>query len=303
MAPEDPRHDSHLRRVTDQDETWLAQLGELSPDAEVSPGLTVSDLARFHARPPTPPGCVFRPDVAYGAPDVADVPARRLDVYCFPDGPSPRAGVLFVHGGSWAEGHRYAHIRRACLLARSGWVAATMSYRLSGEATWPAPLEDVTMAWAWMRANAGALGLDPGRLAVAGNSAGGQLAAMAALAAEGPAAAVLWYPVVDLGASAGLRPAVRALLGGRRRRLGPPSPVNHVRAGAPPVITFTGDADDLVPVESVVRFHRELSSAGVTNELHVYPGAGHAFDFHPDAWADSFDKARAFLERVLGPPC
>ena len=304
--------------VNDQDQTWLAELG-LSACTETARDHTVAELARFHTRPPTPTGCIFESNVVYG---VAGRPPRPLclDVYRRVDGATVRPGVLFVHGGSWAEGHRYAHIRRACLLAAEGWVTATMSYRLSGEARWPAQIVDVKCALRWMRAESHWLGLDPSRLAVAGSSAGGHLAAMAALSpgrfrgddggsatqhdshSDEVSAAVLWYPVTDLNASKAFRDPVFALIGSRRRRrLGAASPVSNVLAGAPPILSMTGERDDLVPVSSVVRFHEELTRAGIRNQLHVYPDAGHAFNFHPVSWNDSYVHCRDFLCDVLGP--
>lgn len=305
--------------MTDQDDTWLAEMAGLSPDEEVIPGVTVAQLAAFHARPPTPSGCAFEPDVAYTTDQEGH--RRCLDAYRHPGSLIGRPGVLFVHGGGWERGHRYSHIRRACLLAGAGWVTATMSYRLSSEATWPAPLADVKAALRWMRARATWLGLDPDRLAIAGDSAGAHLAAMAALApgplprgtsqaaidhAEQPdvvSAAALWCPLTHLAEVPGLRQQVTALIGSARRKaLTSASPIAHVSPGAPPVVSFAGAADAVVPVESVVRFHDALSKAGVPNQLHVYPNAGHAFDFDPALWDDTFDKFMAFLLRFVGAP-
>ena len=306
--------------MTDLDETWLNELTQLPPDRQVAPGLTVADLASFHARPPTPSSCVLESNVVYTTIGRTGRPLQ-LDVYRHIDAGAPRPGVLFIHGGSWSEGHRYAHIKRACVLAAKGWVGATMSYRLAPGAKWPSPLLDVRSALAWMRSRATWLGLDPDRLVVAGNSAGGHLAAMAVLTEEphpaqtvshpvgqrqrSPlvAAAGLWYPITDLAAVPALQHEVKALLGRRwRKLLGPASPLNYVSAGAPPIITFHGAADEIVPVSSAVRFHQALDAAQVHNELHVYPGAGHAFDFHPRLWTETLTKFEDFLRPVVGSP-
>lgn len=287
--------------MTQQDDSWLAELRSRPSAEEVAPGLTVATLMEFHARPPTPPGTRFEPDVVYATvgPDARPL---HLDVYRRPDDPGPRPGIIFVHGGGWKTGHRYSHIRRACLLAAHGWVAATISYRLSSEAGWPAPLDDVRAAISWMRANASWLGLDAGRLVVAGDSAGAHLATMAGLQApSGVAALALWYPVTDLASVPGLDADVTSLMGtNRRRRLAAASPVSHVGPGAPPVVSFAGEEDAVVPLATVSRFHELLSAADIDNELHVYRGVGHAFDFVPDLWQDSFDKCRRFLDRVVG---
>lgn len=305
--------------MTEQDESWLTELGQLPANTEIVSGVTVAQLARFHARPPTPPGCSFESNVIYATAGPNGRPLH-LDAYRQTTHTSPRPGVLFVHGGSWADGHRYTHIRRACLLAAEGWVTATMSYRLSGEARWPAALADVKSALRWMRSEAKWLGVDCGRLAVAGNSAGGHLAAMAALTpgelphgksgkpiahsdqSDAAAAAVLWYPVTDLEAVTGLQNHVQALLGTRRRRRRAlASPLHYVSAASPPTLTLIGADDDIVPVTSAIRFHDALTRMDVRNALHVYPHAGHAFDFLPELWEDSFTRCKQFLEGVLGP--
>jgi acetyl esterase/lipase len=115
-----------------------------------------------------------------------------------------------------------------------------------------------------------------------------------------PIAVALWYPVVDLEAAVALRPEVDSLLGkADSGLLAAASPLHQVTPLGPPVITFTGADDELVPVTSVQAFHDALTASGVRNELHVYRGAGHAFDFVPDLWNDTFAKCRTFLSEVV----
>jgi len=92
---------------------------------------------------------------------------------------APLPAVVFVHGGGWRTGVRANFAPMAIRLAERGYAAATISYRLSGEAPYPAAVHDVKAAVRWVRAHAGAYGIDPGRIAVAGGSAGGQIAALA----------------------------------------------------------------------------------------------------------------------------
>ena len=105
----------------------------------------------------------------------------KLDVYlpAAPGADGPPPVVVFVHGGGWASGYRAEFAPLAIRLARRGYAAVTVSYRLSGEARYPAAVEDVKAAVRWLRANAGTLRIDPTRVALAGGSAGGQIASLA----------------------------------------------------------------------------------------------------------------------------
>jgi acetyl esterase/lipase len=249
---------------------------------------------------------------------------RDLEAYVYRrvDASERRPGIVFVHGGGWAVGSRGFHFRHARELAARGWVSANITYRLTGEAPWPACIEDVKCAVRWMRANADELGLDPDRIAVAGGSAGGHLAAMAALTpgclegagghdgvSSAVSAAVLWYPPVDLRASARSDPKARvaALLpGASDDDLLAASPVGHVRRGAPPMLTLTGDVDPVTPLDAIDEFHAALEAAGTTSELIVFEQRSHAFDFHPSDWELCFDHVCRFLHAHVGPalePC
>ena len=276
--------------------TWLAFLGGL--DDRVA-----AEMAEFHLRPDTPVGTTFRRDVPYaGEPD----PARRMFLFARADPGERRPGVLFVHGGGWVEGHASMHMRHAHGLAALGYVTASIEYRLHPPASMDDELDDVRSALTWLRAHHGELGLDPGRMAVAGGSAGGHLAALVALGGgggsepSGVAAAVLWYPVTDLdtGCAPELHDVAARVCGGVERRRAY-SPVHRIHAAAPPILSITGDEDEVTTLPMVEAFHRALDEAGVRNELVVVPGRGHAFDFAPAEWQAPFDAMVAFLAEVL----
>jgi acetyl esterase/lipase len=164
-------------------------------------------------------------------------------------------------------------------------------YRLSGEARFPAPLEDVHAAVGWVRDNAVLYGLDADRVFLWGDSAGGHLALLAALTGAAAQAAVAWFPVTDL---LGL-PSDLAEAGGvpdlgpdsrEARLLGAPaasvpdlarqaSPVSHAHPGAPPILLQHGTADDLVPAAQSVRLAEALRQAGAEVELDLVPGTTH----------------------------
>lgn len=110
--------------------------------------------------------------------------ALQLDLYVpadrqrQPRGTQPTPAIIFVHGGGWRSGYRINFTPFAIGMAQRGYVAATISYRLSPEALYPAAIHDVKAAVRWLRHNADAYGVDPNRIALAGGSAGGQIATL-----------------------------------------------------------------------------------------------------------------------------
>jgi len=105
--------------------------------------------------------------------------ALQLDLY-LPAQPSasPLPAIVFVHGGGWQSGVRANFTPMAIRMAERGFAAATISYRLSPEARYPAAIHDVKAALRWVRTHAQEYGIDPARIAVSGGSAGGQIASL-----------------------------------------------------------------------------------------------------------------------------
>ena len=314
--------------LTTERKSWLSFLGQAGSD---QPTEDAERVIAFHQRPGTPAGASFRDGVEYVR---AGPTGRPLHLFLFgrTDSTERRPGVVFVHGGGWQEGHPYMHMRHAHDLAERGYVTAAIRYRLHPETGIEGALEDVRAAIRWMRVSHAEIGLDPQRLAIGGGSAGGHLAAFAALTAEGPegqgdsggsgdsgdsgdsdamdssvCAAFLWYPVTDLdvGCHQDLHDFVAGMCPnpGRRRAL---SPIEQVRHGAPPIVSITGGADVVTTLPMVEAFHRRLSDAGVPNHLEVFEGRGHAFDFAPEEWPGSFACFSRHLDAYLpvgGDPC
>lgn len=209
------------------------------------------------------PGADVRhwPAQIYAMPDGEPL---HMDVFA-PEDAGSYSGVLLVHGGGWQSGTRALLAPLAQALAARGHVAATMDYRLSGRAPFPAPVHDVYAALAYLRAHAVTYGLDGQRLALAGASAGGQLAALAGLAVSeselnpaqvaAPAAIInidgLWDFTDPLALAyendpARAQTAAGLYLGGRFERQSArwqqASPLTHLHANAPPILVFTGNA-------------------------------------------------------------
>jgi acetyl esterase/lipase len=240
--------------------------------------------------------------------------ALELDVYrSGRPTDAPRPLLVYVHGGGWRQSHRSRAPRETRewphgffqRLTDAGFVVAAPDYRLSGEAIFPAQLDDVTAALGWLAENAAAVDVAADRSYLWGASAGGHLAALAALAAprQGLPAVrgvVCWYPVTDLLAlDLEATDSFEAhLLGGpigeHRALAALASPVTHVRPSAPPFLLQHGDADAWVPCDQSVRFAERLRRAGVAVDVDVVAGADHFFVGAPDVEA-VFQRALDFL--------
>jgi acetyl esterase/lipase len=216
--------------------------------------------------------------------------------------------LLQVHGGAWSVGAK-EHQGRPLMnhMAAKGWVCVAINYRLSPRDAWPAHIVDVKRAIAWVRDNIADYGGDPDYLAITGGSAGGHLAALAALTPGDPAyqpgfedadtrvqAAVPFYGVYDFAGSTGLSNAI----GMRDAFLGPrvmqttwtdapdvyeaASPILRITPDAPDFFVIHGELDSLVAVEQARLFVADLRRTSQKSVVYAeLPGAQHAFEvFH-----------------------
>lgn len=215
--------------------------------------------------------------------------------------------LVWIHGGAWRRGSPRvseswlgaADPVKAALAA--GYAMATIQYRFSGEAHYPAQRDDVRAAVTVLRGLAPETGLDPDRFGAWGESAGGHLATVLGLDRRetGPEsqvqAVVAWYAPSDLSAFDRTPDSPEGML------LGPAAQqedavrlagaLAHVSRKAPPTLLVHGDADPLVPCSQSRRLAAALTEAGATAELVIVPGAGHCFD-----GADLHEPVRHSLE-------
>jgi acetyl esterase/lipase len=275
------------------------------------------------------------PGVPYAA--IPGIRPLELDLWLPPEGSGPVPVVLFLHGGGWRVGSRhtvgpmYAALDPAPFerMAQAGIAVASADYRLSGEAVWPAQLHDAKAAVRWLRARAADLGIDPGRIAAWGESAGGHLASLLGLTAGDPAlegdvgvtgpssgvvAVVAWYAPSDLvrfvddtgGDPADATTREAQLLGGtavsRPAVAAQASPLAHVVPTAPPFLLAHGLADGFVPRAQSERLYDALVEAGVEAELDLYEDADHMWRGAPQAAEQAFDRTVDVLRRRLGVP-
>jgi dipeptidyl aminopeptidase/acylaminoacyl peptidase len=242
--------------------------------------------------------------------------ALELDLYR-PDG-AARARhplLVYVHGGGWRQSHRGRPPRETRgwtpgffeRLTAAGFVVAAPSYRFSGEAIFPAQRDDVVDALRWLHDGRLGADVDTDRTVVWGLSAGGLLAALAALHPDGPpvAGVACSYSITDLltldrdRADSFEAHLVGGPIGEHLDLAREASPVTHVHAGAPPFLLQHGDADTWVPCGQSERLADRLRAVGVPVELEVVPGADHFFAGAADIEA-IYDRAIRFLRRLPG---
>ncbi len=253
-------------------------------------------------------------------------PRQRLDLLLPKErsGDDPLPVVVFIHGGGWQNGDKRGGVARlAPLVAEGKFAGATIGYRLTDEASWPAQIHDCKAAIRWIRANTEKYNLDPDRIGVWGTSAGGHLVAMLGTSGgvedlegdSGPYAAtssrvqcvVDFYGPSDM-LTMGDRPGrvdhnapnspESKLLGGpvqeRKGVARSASPIEYVSQDDPPFLIMHGTDDPVVPFDQSVRLAERLHEAGVPATLVRVEGAGHGF---PDT--EPIERVRAFLDRYL----
>jgi acetyl esterase/lipase len=219
--------------------------------------------------------------------------AMRLDLYLPEKRPTtPGPAVLWIHGGGWKQGSK-----EQCplvWLAAEGIPVASIEYRFSWQARWPAQLDDCRAAMAWMHSEAAQHVIDPRRIFVAGASAGGHLATLVGTTgngANGAAGVINFYGASNLFTmppnvpGPGNVPEKLAATNGARLLGGPvherpdlareASGLFHVSAEDPPFLLIHGDRDPLVPLDQSTTLDAAIRDAGVPSRLVVLPGAGH----------------------------
>jgi len=226
----------------------------------------------------------------------------RVHVITPAAGKSPRPAILLFFGGAWRKGDVRSLEAQARAFAVAGYVAVLADYRVSCR-DGSTPLDstvDARSAYRWLRDHADALGVDPGRIVLAGGSAGGQMAlvtAQKAKAREKPAALVLFNPAVDLVSTAAWwqKPFAFGV-----------SPSALPVDGLPPTILFNGENDRSTPIASARAFCDRVWKSGSVCVVHGYAGEGHSFyqrgkrgPVDPASpYQDTMARALAFLERA-----
>ena len=282
-----------------------------SPRRALAFGVAAVVLAGCMARRADPGATLFLGDQVYA--QRADV-GLAADVYR-PSGAGPFPAVLLIHGGSWQRGDRHRMTEIGERLARHGYVAVSIDYRLAPEHQFPAQLHDCQAAVRWMRREAARLAIDPERIGAFGYSAGAHLAAMLATTSradgldelydDAPSprvqAAVLGAAPIDLSRFPENR-AMRRLLGStaaeRPDLYARASPVNFVSPDDPPMFLYHGSSDWLVDV-SQSRLMLEALDRVRVPAAYFETSGGHFSTFLFDD--GPVEHAIAFLDQYLRP--
>jgi acetyl esterase/lipase len=259
-------------------------------------------------------------DIIYATVDGKDL---GLDLY-LPAGVSEPALIVWVHGGAWRNGTK---AQVPPVFVQNGFATASLDFRQSTEARFPANVHDIKAAIRFLRANAPEYGYRADRIAIGGSSSGAHLAALVGVTnghagLEGtvgrhPGESSAVHAILDYYGASNLmtiltqstpfglnmrRPALDLLLGGQpedtKGLAELASPVNHVDAGDPPLLLLHGDQDPQMPINQAHELHGAYRRQGLDAELHVVYGAAHGGDrfFAPEY----LEPALSFLRRTIG---
>jgi len=242
----------------------------------------------------------------------------RMDIYY----PKQISGgkmpvVVFIHGGGWDGGDKRDSKRFYLPLANRGFVVASINYRLSGIASFPAQIQDCKCAIRYLRANANKYKINPNRIGVLGMSVGGHLAALLGtsggireLEGNGPwqgyssrvQAVCDFFGPIDLMRIARnfqLTPHMIKFIGGtaadNSKKVKKINPVTYITSDDPPFLIIHGDRDPVVPLEQSQLLYQALRKNNIDVILHVVNGGNHGRNFT----AREFRKAWEFFDRKL----
>lgn len=235
----------------------------------------------------------------------------KADAY-IPNGSGPFPAILYIHGGGWVNGTRYQMVKLIKDLANQGYAGFTIEYDLD-PTPFPASLNESLAALTYMRDHAAELHIDPKRIAVAGSSAGGELAALVALSPQTRGAdsksippvqaAVILNGVLDLQALGDKSGMVTHYLGGPCTSLPDAckdaSPQSHVHAGAPYFFVGHGTKDETVPFSQAEAFVGALREEKVQVRYFTADSGPHTYWLKEQFYTKNFADLSNFLALAL----
>lgn len=261
------------------------------------------------------------PNITYATANNTEL---KLDLYLPKDRSTPHPTLILFHGGGWVAGQKERNVFWLLPYLSLGWAAINVEYRVANNSPAPAAVEDCRCALRWATYHAKQYNLDASKFVLTGTSAGGHLAlitgmlpAQSAFGRQCPtadstrwakgtepeikvAAIVNWFGITDV---ADLIDGPNAKhyamewfgsMSNRQELARQVSPISHVRAGLPPVITIHGDQDNIVPYNHAVQLHAALDKAGVPNQLVTIRGGKHG-GFNRETLLNSYAAIREFL--------
>ena len=270
-----------------------------------------------------PEGVTVHRDLIYGRVGERELP---LDLYLPPDTSSAVPVVIWIHGGGWRGGSK-GNGGRALNMTKRGFAVVDVEYRLSGEALFPAQIEDCKTAVRWVRANAKKYNLDPDRIGAWGSSAGGHLVAMMGLTHDenvfetddhsqySSQVQVIcnWFGPTDflrmndfegrIDHDAADSPESR-LIGGpiqkNKEKVAAANPITYVSKNDPPMLIMHGEKDQSVPYNQSELLYAAMQKVGLDVTLYKVVNADHGFrNATQDSAASLFEMSAQFLEKHL----
>lgn len=254
------------------------------------------------------------PDIAYRD----GVESLKLDLFVPTSSKEPRPGVVFVACGGWIGGSKSQFWRQAAYLSSRGFVSVTTQCRYAPATRFPEQLNDAVAAVAWLRAHAEQYAVDPSRIAIAGASSGGHLAALVAMnrwdganwSSASPSvrvqAAIIFNGVLDLfdlDDAPVVTKNATTFLGdtrdGNRDAWLRASPIQQVGTSAAPLLLLHGTGDQIVPFRQSAAMRRRLEDVGGIVELFTAQDSGHGFFNQPPWYEPTVAAVAGFLERVF----
>ncbi|MCE9604608.1 MAG: alpha/beta hydrolase [Planctomycetia bacterium] len=270
-------------------------------------GSAGADDAKLNTAKPVAAG--LHSDIEFAK--VGDV-SLTLDAFV-PEGEGPFATVIFVHGGGFTQGDKQTYIKPLFEpIGKAGFTWFTINYRLAPQHRWPACADDVATAIRWVKAHAKEYRVDPKRIALVGESAGGHLVSWTGTSDDESlrvAAVVPIYAPHDLEwrvkHKQELGGPMKALLDLTEmndeafRKLHDASPSSRVRSGLPPYLLIHGDNDAQVPYEQSPMFQKQMQAAGNTCDLITVAGGEHGMGKWKALGSDYQEQLIAWLRKTL----
>ena len=270
-----------------------------------------------------PEGATVERDLVYETVQGRDLP---LDLYR-PPSKHPTALVIWIHGGGWTSGSKAGGGPGVFQLLQRGYAVASVEYRLSGEAVFPAAIEDCKAAVSFLRLHADKYNLDPQRFGVWGSSAGGHLVSLLGTtndvdqfdthpvtrkASSSVQAVCNWFGPSDflrmndfpsrINHDAADSPESRFIGGAIQenpKKVQRANPASYASAGDPPFLHLHGDKDQLVPFNQSEILHAALQASGVKTTLYKVVGGGHGFGGSQDSREELIAKSIRFFDSIL----
>jgi acetyl esterase/lipase len=251
-------------------------------------------------------------DIAYVSKGHA---RQKLDFYAPSSGAGPWPCVVYMHGGGWQVGDKSANA--AMGLCWQGYAVVSIGYRLSGDAPFPAQIEDCKAAVRFLRAHAAHFNIDPNRIGASGDSAGGHLSAMLGTTGDvrtfdkgeyleyssrvqavtdvfGPTN-LAFYGTSQPGDT--LSNFIGGTIQDNPAKVQAANPITYINAGDPPFAIFHGDSDPIVPLRHSEALRDALLKANVPVSLTVITGGGHGFNARDHNVVGS--QVLAFFDKYL----